>query len=213
MPERTCIVTGEAGPPAGMIRFVAAPDGSVAPDLKGRLPGRGCWVTATREHVERASERNLFARRLKASVKPAPDLAAQVETLLADAALGALLMARKAGALVTGATKVEGAVRSNAALAVLHASDAAPDGVRKIEQAVRAVGHMGGEPVARFQPFAAAELAATLGLDNPVHLALAVAGRGTGAAEAAVARLTALNIYRGDHDPPPPTAPEGGADA
>ena len=185
-----------------MIRFVAAPDGTVVPDLKGRLPGRGCWVTATRDHVARATAMNLFARRLKTAVKPAADLPAQVEALLADAALGALAMARKAGALVSGAAKVDGAVRTNAALAVIHASDAAPDGVRKIEQAARAVGHMGGEPVHRFQPFAGAELAAALGLDNPVHLALTVAGRGTGAAEAAVARLEALAIYRGDHDPP-----------
>lgn len=191
-----------------MIRFVAGPDGAVVPDLKGRLPGRGAWVTAAREHVERATAKNLFARKLKAPVRPAADLPAQVDALLADAALAALSMARKAAALVTGATKVESAVRANEALAVIHASDAAPDGVRKIEQAVRAVGHMGGEDVERFRPFTIAQLSAALGLDNPVHLALTVAGRGTGAAEAAVARLAALRIYRGDHDPPPSTEPD-----
>lgn len=196
-----------------MIRFVAGPDGAVVPDLRGRLPGRGAWVTATREHVERAAARNLFARKLKRPVK-ADGLSDRVDALLADAALAALSMARKAGALVSGATKVEGAVRANEALAVVHADDAAPDGVRKIEQAVRAVGHMGGEPVARFRPFTIAELSAALGLENPVHLALTVAGRGTGAAEAAVAKLEALRRFRGDHDPPgrdpaPGTAGEG----
>ena len=32
-----------------MIRFVVAPDGAVVPDLRRRLPGRGLWITATRE--------------------------------------------------------------------------------------------------------------------------------------------------------------------
>ena len=47
-PERTCIVTRRAAAPAELIRFVVAPDGEVVADLKGRLPGRGAWVTATR---------------------------------------------------------------------------------------------------------------------------------------------------------------------
>jgi len=42
--DRTCIVTREAGSPETLIRFVAGPDGQVVPDLKRRLPGRGCWV-------------------------------------------------------------------------------------------------------------------------------------------------------------------------
>lgn len=203
MPERTCIATGEAQPPAGLLRFVAGPDGAVVPDLKGRLPGRGAWVTATHEHVARAAARNLFARKLKAPVRADAGLADSVDALMVDAALAALSMARKAGALVTGASKVDGAVRANEALAVLHATDAAADGIRKIDGAVRAVGHMGGEPVPRVQLFSTDELARALGLANPVHLALTVAGRGTGAAEAALARLDALKRYRGEPDPPP----------
>ncbi len=48
-PERRCIVSGEVGPKAGLIRFVTGPDGTVLPDLLGKLPGRGFWVTSTRE--------------------------------------------------------------------------------------------------------------------------------------------------------------------
>ena len=52
-------------PVAEMIRFVVAPDGSVVPDLKRRLPGRGIWVTATR-----AGARDAVAPRLsRASFK------------------------------------------------------------------------------------------------------------------------------------------------
>ena len=38
-PERRCIVTRETGPKAGLIRFVASPEGVVVPDVAGRLPG------------------------------------------------------------------------------------------------------------------------------------------------------------------------------
>ena len=44
--ERTCVVTRRTEPVARLIRFVMAPDGSVVPDLRRRLPGRGVWITA-----------------------------------------------------------------------------------------------------------------------------------------------------------------------
>jgi len=39
-PERRCIATGESGPTARLVRFVLGPDGTVVPDLAGKLPGR-----------------------------------------------------------------------------------------------------------------------------------------------------------------------------
>ena len=45
-PERKCIATGEAQPANGLIRFVVGPDGQIAPDIAGKLPGRGIWVSA-----------------------------------------------------------------------------------------------------------------------------------------------------------------------
>ena len=56
-PERRCIVTGETQPKAGLIRFVADPDGQVVPDLAEKLPGRGFWVVAERAALEAASRR------------------------------------------------------------------------------------------------------------------------------------------------------------
>ena len=47
-----------------MVRFVAGPGGEVVPDLKRKLPGRGVWVTARRDLVDKAVTRNLFARGL-----------------------------------------------------------------------------------------------------------------------------------------------------
>ncbi|HEV7415492.1 MAG TPA: DUF448 domain-containing protein, partial [Tianweitania sediminis] len=74
--ERTCIVTRRAGDAGSLLRFVAGPDMSVVPDLKRKLPGRGCWVTADRAHVDQAAKKNLFRRALKAEVQAAPELGA-----------------------------------------------------------------------------------------------------------------------------------------
>ncbi|PLU83733.1 DNA-binding protein, partial [Sinorhizobium medicae] len=62
--NRTCIVTRESGSPEELIRFVAGPDGVVVADLKRQLPGRGCWVKAERQLVEKAVAKKLFARAL-----------------------------------------------------------------------------------------------------------------------------------------------------
>ncbi|HET7717906.1 MAG TPA: DUF448 domain-containing protein [Bauldia sp.] len=96
-PTRTCIVTREALPAERLIRFVAAPDGTVVPDLRRRLPGRGVWVSADAEHIRTAERKRLFARGLGEEVKVEPGLADRVAALLKESALSALSLARKAG--------------------------------------------------------------------------------------------------------------------
>ena len=84
MNDRMCIVTRESGPAETLIRFVAGPDGTVVPDLKRSLPGRGCSVKASRALVDKAVQKQLFARALKSDVKALPELGAQVDRLLAS---------------------------------------------------------------------------------------------------------------------------------
>jgi predicted RNA-binding protein YlxR (DUF448 family) len=193
MNERTCIVTRQAGEPDGLIRFVVGPDMTVVPDLKRRLPGRGCWVTADRSHVDEAARRNLFSRALKAKVTPPAHLGQLVDSLLARAALGAMGLARKAGQVVLGAAKVEGAVRSGKALLTLHAAEAAPDGVRKIDQARRATVHAGGPDIPFYKLFSEAELGLALGGTNVIHAAVLAGDTG----RAVLKRVSALDRYRG----------------
>src|SRR5688572_33222442 len=78
---RRCIVTRQALEKPAMIRFVIDPDGQVIPDLKERLPGRGLWVTATRDTLTQAVARHAFSKAAKQSVKVAPDLADRVTEL------------------------------------------------------------------------------------------------------------------------------------
>jgi predicted RNA-binding protein YlxR (DUF448 family) len=193
MNDRTCIVSRQRREPDELIRFVVGPDGAVVPDLKRNLPGRGCWVTADRLHVERAASKNLFSRVFKRQVSVQDDLADVVDALLARSALGLLGLARKAGAIALGATKVEALVRSGEALAVLHAHEAAEDGVRKIAQARRAVAYLGGPRIPAFKLFPEAEMGLALGGTNVIHAAVLAKDAGA----AAVRRLHALDRYRG----------------
>ncbi|TCV68007.1 RNA-binding protein [Neorhizobium sp. S3-V5DH] len=192
--DRTCIVTRESGSPETLIRFVAGPDGRVVPDLKRQLPGRGCWVKADRALVDRAVQKKLFARALKTEAKADADLGALVDRLLAADLVGMMNMARKAGQFVSGAMKVDAAVRAGAALAVFHAADAAADGVRKIDQARKAwkLGTNAEEDIPSFSLFTGAELDEVMGQNAFIH-ACALAGQ---AGEGVVKRANLLEQYR-----------------
>ncbi|MDR7143855.1 RNA-binding protein [Rhizobium sp. BE258] len=191
---RMCIVTRESGSPDELIRFVAAPDGTVIADLKRELPGRGCWVKIDRTLVDKAVAKKTFARALKADVKAAADLGETVDRLLAKQLMQMMNMARKAGQFVTGSAKVDAAVRSGAALAVFHSTGAADDGVRKIDQA-RKAWHLGmetEEEIPSFRLFSESEMEGVMGENAFIHAAV-LAGQ---AGEGVVKRAKMLEQYR-----------------
>lgn len=191
---RMCIVTRESGSPESLIRFVAAPDGTIVPDLKRQLPGRGCWVTARRELVDKAVAKKLFARALKKEVRADAGLGQTVDRLLAQQLAGMMNLARKAGQFVSGSAKVDAAVRSGEALAVFHSTDAAADGVRKIDQA-RKAWHLGMETDAEISAFhllSRAEMDELMGQNAFIHAAV-LAGQ---AGEGVVKRANLLEQYR-----------------
>lgn len=194
MNGRMCIVSRRSLPAAALIRFVAGPDGRVVPDLKRRLPGRGAHVEARRAVVETALKRKLLPRALKRELSGVETLADDLEALLVRSAAGALALARKAGQVTTGAAKVDAAVRSGKALAVLHARDGAADGVRKLDGARHARAYeTGGEPVAAFHTLNADEIGLAMGDHNVIHAAILPGGAGA----ALIERLEALETYRG----------------
>jgi predicted RNA-binding protein YlxR (DUF448 family) len=190
-PERLCVVSRQSRPSCELIRFVAGPDGVLVPDLKHKLPGRGVWVTATAAAVGEAMRRKAFGRGLKVPVVVPPALVADIERLLERDALQALSFTKKAGETVTGFAKVEKAIAGGKAAAVLHARDAAPDGIRKLDQALKR--HPGGETAAVISCFAGADLDLALGGANVVHAAL-VAGP---ASMGFLARWRRLAYFRG----------------
>jgi uncharacterized protein len=191
--DRTCIVTRQAKQPDELIRFVAGPDGSVVPDLKSVLPGRGCWVSADAETIALAVKRKIFSRALKTDVTIDPDLVGMIDRLLVKNALGSLGLLRKAGQLMIGSAKVDDLVRSGKAGFVLHATDGAADGIRKISQGRRATRAMGGKNVPGFALFTSVEMSLAFGGENVIHAA-ANAGQ---VSKGALSRLIALARYRG----------------
>ncbi len=134
--ERSCALSRKRKPVSELIRFVVGPAGEAVPDIKRKLPGRGIWIDATRAAVEESVKRNVFARGFKRDVKAARDLADQTERLLESAALDALSIAGKAGLVTGGFAKVEAALGHDGVLALIHASDAAADGKRKLSGAL-----------------------------------------------------------------------------
>jgi predicted RNA-binding protein YlxR (DUF448 family) len=191
-PQRTCVATRRVRPLDELIRFVAAPDGTVVPDIRRRLPGRGVWVTASRAAVEQAVKRNAFARGLKAQVSAPADLPGQVERMLVEAARQSISLANKAGQVVSGFSKVEAAIGSATIAGVVQASNAAPDGVRKIGQALRRRFGQDAATIPNVTALESTELDLALGRSHVIHAALLDGP----AARACLARCRAVERYR-----------------
>ena len=166
---RRCIVTRQALEKPAMIRFVIDPEGRVTPDLKERLPGRGLWVTATREALDQAVVRHAFSKAAKQSVKAAPDLADRVVELARREVAELLGLARKSGQLLAGFEKVDAALRAGKVRVLVAASDGAEDGRGKLAR-------IAGSGVEVCAPLTAAELAQALGREHAVHAAIKSGG-------------------------------------
>ncbi len=152
-----------------MIRFVAAPDGEIVPDLKSRLPGRGAWVSADAYAVRKAVAKGHFSRALKCKVRVSDDLDILVARMLKKQALSALGMAMGAGQVVAGFAKAGAAIQSGKAAIVLHAADGAPDGLRKLKQAAKSAALAGRDRVQWVTGFNSDELGLAMGRESVVH--------------------------------------------
>ena len=188
--SRLCAATHTVRPIADLVRFVVGPRGEAVPDVKNKLPGRGLWITATRDALEEAIRRKVFARGFKRDVRLPADLVARTEMSLERAALDALAIAGKAGAALTGFVKVETALERGEAIALLHAAEASADGKRKLAAARARQQPDRQPPVITF--FTAAQLDLALQRPNVVHAAV-LAGP---ASETFLARCERLERFR-----------------
>jgi predicted RNA-binding protein YlxR (DUF448 family) len=189
-----------------MLRFALAPDGSVAPDIRRKLPGRGAWTSLSAEAVRRAAAKGAFARAFRAKAEPRADLAEAVDALLERDALQSLSMANKAGLAVAGAFKVDAAIKDGVAAALIAASDGAADGVAKREQALRSRLGAAADTVARVNLFSSRQLDLALGKANVIHAAL----KSGAATSAFLARAERLRRFRASAAN---AAPKAGGDA
>ena len=163
---RRCLASGARREKAAMIRLVVGPGDELVPDLAERLPGRGLWITASRDMVEKALEKRLFAKAAKARVEVTADLADRLEGLLRRRALDIVGLAFAAGAVHQGFDQAEawcGANRPRLGAMVV-ARDASAGGRRKF------LGLGREAPVVDL--FSAVELGGAIGRSDAVYMAI-----------------------------------------
>lgn len=230
VPERRCVITGEVSPAERLVRLALGPDGTIAPDVLGKAPGRGAWIGVDRATLEVAQAKGKLkgglARALHEGAFKIPgDLGALIEARLERATLDRLGLESRSGTLISGNEKIEQAARKGQVRLLLHASDAGEDGRKKLAQAWR-VGEddEGSGREGLTLPVDRNTLSMALGRENAVHLAIVDAR----AADRVLAHLSRWQFFTGwsrdaanrDSDPHAPspageektgTAPAGSA--
>lgn len=130
--DRKCILTGEVKSKDDLLRFTIVPGGKIVPDFKRKLPGRGIYVSNSKEMLEAAIRKNLFSKAAKGKAKAELPLVEMAEALLKKKGLEAVNLARKCGDFVTGFDKVKDALAKNKVAFLLEAKDAGADGHEKL---------------------------------------------------------------------------------
>jgi len=175
--ERRCALTHEVKPAADLIRFVLGPDGVLVPDTDMKAEGRGVWISLGEKQVAEAVRRKAFAKSLKTEVRLPDDLPGLTRLRLEQRLISALQMAKKAGQLLTGMTKVKEALETLRAIALLTATDAAEDGRKKLLATLKAATKsaeeqgMGTVNIPHFELLDSARMGLALGIESVIHAA------------------------------------------
>ena len=178
MTERKCILSGDRTDPDMLVRLALGPNGEVLPDIRAKAPGRGAWIGVSRNDLETALAkgklRGALARAFKTGELQIPDnLPDLIETGLRKALLDRLGLEAKASMLLTGSEKIDVAARQGKVTLLLHAADAAADGNRKLDQALRVGQEAEGTDLSGIVlPVDRSALSMAMGRDNVVHIAV-----------------------------------------
>jgi hypothetical protein len=162
--SRRCLVTGAVRPKTELLRFVVDPQGKIVPDMAGKLPGRGLWLTAQRAIVAEASSKRIFSRAAKAPVVVPEGLEDRVAVLLVQRCVDILGLARRSGLAVAGFVRVKEALTAGKAGLLVEATDAAADGQEKLAALAPSL--------PRVACLDARELGVAFGREHAVHVAL-----------------------------------------
>ncbi|AYE84673.1 MAG: RNA-binding protein [Sulfitobacter sp.] len=190
--ERKCIATGDVQPKHGLIRFVIGPDNQVYPDILGKLPGRGIYVSADRAALELAVKKKAFARSAKQPVTLPDGLIDEVEQQLARRVVDLISLQRKAGKAVAGYEKVKGWLQTEEAEVLIQAVDGSGRGKSKLS--TPHYGHYIGW-------LTADELGLAFGRQTVIHGALASGGLTQRVVEEA-GRLKGVRVNEGGNGHP-----------
>ncbi|MGR3502316.1 RNA-binding protein [Pseudaestuariivita sp.] len=131
-PERKCIVSGTVQPKARLVRFVRSPEDLIVPDIAGKLPGRGIWVSPDRAMLETAVAKGLFSKAARAKVTTPDGLPDMVEAGITRRLTDLISLARKSGEAVAGYEKVKTWLEKGEAKVLIQASDGSERGKGKL---------------------------------------------------------------------------------
>ena len=184
-PLRRCIVTRERLPKERMIRFVIGPDRQLVPDLAAKLPGRGIWLSASRDvllsshagdegrqkqgqagDVAHRQLTRAFARAARGPVSMPSDLSGLLQSALVRRISEIIGLARRAGQAIAGFEKAREVLRLGQTRLVVQASDGS-EAERK-----RFLSGFGPE-LTVIDPLPGANLGRIFGRDFVVHVAVA----------------------------------------
>ena len=84
VPQRTCVACRTVGGKRGLIRLVRRPDGSVAVDETGRLPGRGAYLCRKPECWQAGAARLEYSLKIRLSPADKEALIARGKELVAE---------------------------------------------------------------------------------------------------------------------------------
>ncbi|MDG2404891.1 MAG: RNA-binding protein [Paracoccaceae bacterium] len=182
--ERKCIATGEVQPKFGLIRFVVSPDQQIVPDILGKLPGRGIWVSAQHDSLGTAITKGLFSLGAKQTVSVSDSLISDIEKQLVRRVIDLINLARKSGQAVAGYEKVKDWLSKETARVLIQASDGSARGKSKLSTPY------GGSFIGWLS---ADELGLAFGRQTAIHGALASGGLTSRIVEEA-ARLKGVRV-------------------
>lgn len=142
VPQRSCLGCRSVRAKAELLRFVLAPDRTLVPDLKAKLPGRGAYTCMKADCLRKALVRKQFQRAFKGEVTTVPP--DEMIRLVADRMLehmeNYLALANKAGKVLSGTDTVLDALRRKTAGLVILAEDTAPESARRVRDLAVKVG-------------------------------------------------------------------------
>ena len=138
--------------------------------MVGTLPGRGIWLSACGDVIERARAQGglgrAFARAARGPVSVPPELPAVLEAALVRRISELLGLARRAGQAVAGFDKAREWLRVGRGTLILQASDGSAEERARFLSGAR-------DTISVFAPLPAAVLGQVFGRDHVVHVAIA----------------------------------------
>ena len=132
-PVRSCVACRSPAPKDDVIRFVRTPDGGLAADISGKLPGRGAYTCAQRSCLEKAIDRGAFKRAFEAPVlAELEELIEEVMRALTARCLQTLGLARRMGVAKVGRTEALESKERNPSTKIFVAEDLSARSLRVV---------------------------------------------------------------------------------